>query len=113
MVPGVREKENLTSYRAQILAAFEVPFLYSVLAAFSTWLLLAGYVLCPSAYGVIKSSQAVHDAGKTGEIILITTRNIPAAVLAAGICLFALVVLFTLWIRQKSKYVWVSRQIFT
>ncbi len=107
-----RELSRQQQYNNLILAANRVPLVWSALAAAATWLLLAAYLLFPSAVKVVQQSQKLHNAGVVGQFIQATTVRLPVAVLAPILCAISLGVLFYVWFNQRSNCVWVARQIF-
>ena len=95
-----------------VVDASEVDFKYSLCAGLCTWALLAGFIVFPSAYGVIERSKILMESGQVGEYIQSASQRIPYICLASIFCGLATAGLVLLWARWKHNLIWVGHNIF-
>lgn len=98
-------------YETMILEAHEAHIGWNVCASGGAWALLAGYLLCPAAYGALQSPKTIKVAGEVGHFVQNVSFKLPAIVLSSIICGLASLCLFFLWQRRRENVLWVSRQI--
>lgn len=75
-----------TRYMEMLLSLDKIPRIHNILASFSGWLVLAGFVVFPGTFTSIKGLS--DDPGLAGEAshILDRVQNIPLPVVAAVCC---------------------------
>ncbi|KAG4440533.1 hypothetical protein IFR05_004003 [Cadophora sp. M221] len=109
-----RQNSVQTRYMNMLLAMDTIPRLHNILAAFFTWILLAGFVLFP---GTFTSLQSLEDkpevsSSETASAILKTVKNIPLLVIAGSCCGIGALGMIWLWMKWRSNYVWLLNRIF-
>ncbi|KAF8466353.1 hypothetical protein BDZ91DRAFT_633404, partial [Kalaharituber pfeilii] len=119
--PGV----PTSRYIHMLLSLDTISKLYNLLAAFSTWILLAGYVLLPGTFvslqnlpddpppSVDPASAEKPDAAETIKRWLLTQiRNTPLLYLATFCTAVGALGMLALWFRWRKNYVWIINRIF-
>ena len=48
-----------------------------MLASLFTWLLLAGFIILPMTFSLIRNSRALDDIGKAGKVVFGAIQNLP------------------------------------
>ncbi|OJD21251.1 hypothetical protein ACJ73_07411 [Blastomyces percursus] len=79
-----------TPYMAMLLRAERIPILHNMLAAFFTWILLAGYLVFPGTFTSIRASSALQpgaDKGAPTNMVAHAVQNAPLLWIAAICCL--------------------------
>lgn len=97
-----------TRYVRMLLALDEIPELYKLLAAFFTWILLAGFILFPGTFASWDNQPAGSTASQIAEVI----NHVPLLVIAwictgVGGC-----GMIWLWWRWHDNYIWIVNRIF-
>lgn len=93
-------------YRDMVLGADRVPLRYNLMAAFSTWILLAGYMVLP---GIFKSL----DLPMLQDHNLLVGNQQNAILSIAGVCgLAGLIGIVYLWHRWCDNYIWLIGRLF-
>jgi hypothetical protein len=49
----------------------------NMLASIFTWLLLAGFIILPATFALIRNSHALDGMGKAGKVVISAAQNIP------------------------------------
>lgn len=93
------------SYRNMVLDAYEVPLPYNLAAAFSTWILLAGYVVLPGAF------KSLDLPLLQGHILPVGQQNAIISI-ASVCCATGLVGISCLWFRFRHNYIWLIGSLF-
>ena len=106
-------------YIHMLLSIDTIPKIYNFLAALSTWILLAGYVLLPGAFtslqnmpAPVDSSDPDYDPNVVQTWILERVRNTPLLYIASAYSTFGVLGMCLLWFRWRSNYVWIINRIF-
>lgn len=97
-----------TRYVRMLLALDDIPELYKLLAAFFTWILLAGFILFPGTFASWENQPAGSTASQIAEVI----NHVPLLVIAwlctgVGGC-----GMIWLWWRWHDNYIWIVNRIF-
>ncbi|CAE6487234.1 unnamed protein product [Rhizoctonia solani] len=108
--PLGHRKESTTSvqsrYSEMTMDYFEsIPAKYNTYAGFFTWILLAGFVLGPSA------QQAATQAG-LGETYRRVVRKVPLLALSIVCSGIGMSGIFFLWFRWRKNYMWLIHKVF-
>lgn len=117
--PGV----PTSRYIHMLLSIDSIPKIYNLLAAFSTWILLAGYVLLPGTFTSLQNIPTPidpsdpeynpNDPPNAVEVwILERVRNTPLLVIAAICSALGVIGMCGLWFRWRRNYVWIINRIF-
>lgn len=102
-----------TRYEKMLLE--EVPWYLNLLAEFTHWMLLAGYLVIPGMFTLLQKSESLEkNLGKTeaGKAIVNTIKNPP--LVAIAVFLFVLGAVLTVWLfwKQKHNYIWLVNRLF-
>lgn len=97
-----------TRYVEMLLALDDIPNLYKVLAAFFTWILLAGFILFPGTF----ATWADKPAGTTEHELASIINNVPLLVIAWVCTGIGGLGMLWLWWRWRKNYVWIVNRIF-
>jgi hypothetical protein len=112
----VRTPSVQTRYMNMLLAIDQIPRFYNILAACSTWLLLAGYLVFPSTFTSLSKSDVLNtDNGEDAVVkkaILKTVKNAPFLWIAGACCIIGGAGMVWLWVRWRDNYVWLINRIF-
>ncbi|KAF9737677.1 hypothetical protein PMIN03_000147 [Paraphaeosphaeria minitans] len=102
-----------TRYIDMLLELDAVPKLHNILASFSTWILLAGYIVFPATFSKLddKALDAKADSALKAHA-LATVRNVPLLYVAAFACGVGAAGCAWLWCKHRGNYVWVINRIF-
>ncbi|KAI0836085.1 hypothetical protein F5Y06DRAFT_288625 [Hypoxylon sp. FL0890] len=93
-----------------VIEAYELPKLYNVLAALSSWLLLAGFVIFPGTFTSLqKADLTTTEAGKVLHRIV---QNTPLLGIAIVCYVLGSVGTGILWWLFKQNSVWLNEKIF-
>ena len=117
--PGV----PTSRYIHMLLSIDSIPKIYNLLAAFSTWILLAGYVLLPGTFTSLQNIPTPVDSSDPDynpndppnavEVwILERVRNTPLLFIAAICSALGVIGMCGLWFRWRRNYVWIINRIF-
>lgn len=83
---------------------------WNILAAASTWVLLAGFIVLPGTYNNFQKSdtlaEAKQDQSDVGNKILASISNIGLLVVASILCGMGILGIIGLWWKWKENYVW-------
>jgi hypothetical protein len=97
------------SYRNMVLDAYEVPLPYNLVASFSTWILLAGYVVLPGAFKSLDWPMLQDHILPVGNQQ--SQRNAIISV-ASICCATGLLGISYLWLRFRHNYIWLIESLF-
>ncbi|KAL6719960.1 hypothetical protein ACLMJK_001881 [Lecanora helva] len=104
-----------TPYITMLLSLDTIPRTHNVLAAFSTWILLAGFLIVPGTFTSMEKSKAVKDI-EGGNVVVKeaveTVRNVGLMWIAGGLGVVGGVGVGGLWWRWRGNYVWLVQRIF-
>lgn len=104
--PGMPNRRSSSRYSQMTEDYFEsIPALYNTLAGWFTWVLLAGFVLGPSAQ---QAAQQV-DAGEIYNKVVTKVPLLAISIACSGV---GAVGMIWLWIRWSNNYVWLIHKIF-
>ena len=104
-----------TAYTRMLLEIDTIPTSHNFLAAFSAWILLAGFLIVPGTFTSIQTSQTLQQAAKDNVIagkILDTVKHASLLWTACGCCGVGVSGLLWLWWRWRGNYVWLINKIF-
>ncbi|KAF7894692.1 uncharacterized protein EAF01_010142 [Botrytis porri] len=107
-----RHEYGETSYINMLLQLDNIPQIYSILASFFTWILLAGYIVLPATFTSLQSSRIpTSEISKAGKLILKTYQNLPLLWIAAILCAIGASGMGWLWWMWKMNYIWILNRI--
>ncbi|KAF1970737.1 hypothetical protein BU23DRAFT_556459 [Bimuria novae-zelandiae CBS 107.79] len=113
--PGLQRRHTTakTKYIDMLLGLDNVPKLHNILASFSTWILLAGYIVFPATFNKLNDKELDNKADTRLESqALKTVRNVPLLYVAAFACGIGVLGCLWLWWKHRKNYVWVVNRIF-
>jgi hypothetical protein len=109
-----RANSGHTRYMRMLLALDTIPRLHNILAAFFTWILLAGFVIFPGTFTSLDSlsdSDAIKNNSAASEIFK-SVKNVPLLVIAGICCGIGAGGMLWLWWTWRKNYVWLLNRIF-
>ena len=98
-----------------LLGLDTVPRSHNLLASFSTWILLAGFIVVPGTFVSIEESKAVQEGAKSSKVthaVLDTVKHASLMWVAGLCCAVGGAGMVWLWWRWRHNYVWVINKIF-
>ena len=100
-----------------LLSLDEVAALWNILAAVSTWLVLAAFLVIPGTFTTFKDSQAFKDAddGSKNDVahaILRTVAHIGLLWVSGIFAIVGALGCLCCWVRWRYNYVWLINRIF-
>lgn len=104
-----------TRYTGMLLNLDTIPWSHNLLASFSTWILLAGFLIVPGTFTSIEKSQVLQEHAKENAIaekILDEVKHASLLYIAFTCCLLGSSGLLWLWWRWRTNYVWLINKIF-
>ncbi|TQW01636.1 hypothetical protein IF2G_10833 [Cordyceps javanica] len=91
-----------------ILDCYDVPWKYPLQASIASWMLLAGYLVLPSAFNSMKKSS-IKMVGQAADLL---EKNVPLLWLAGCLCGISTLWISWLCVRMRKNYVWLGKNIF-
>ena len=104
-----------TRYVDMLLGLDEVPRSHNLLASFSTWILLAGYIVVPGTFVSIEHSKALREGATHNHVehaLLDTVKHTSLIWVASLCCAVGATGMIWLWWRWRQNYVWLINKIF-
>lgn len=104
-----------TRYIDMLLGLDEVPRSHNLLAAFSTWILLAGFIVVPGTFVSIEHSKTLQQGAKNSKVahaFLDTVKHASLIFVASLCCGMGSAGMVWLWWRWRHNYVWLINKIF-
>ena len=98
-----------------LLSLDDIPRRHNLLAAFSTWILLAGFLIVPGTFtSVEKSHRLAEEAAQTAitNTIFHKIKHVPLLWIACSCCVVGGSGLAWLWWRWRQNYVWLINKLF-
>ncbi|KAJ7088634.1 hypothetical protein C8R44DRAFT_751746 [Mycena epipterygia] len=106
-----RADSQNTRYMNMLLALDGIPRLYNLLAAFFTWILLAGFVLLPGTFTSLKSAEGNVQNENEKEVIQ-AIQHVPLFIIAFVCSGIGALGMIWLWWRWNKNYIWLNNRIF-
>jgi hypothetical protein len=85
-----------------------IPLIHSILASASTWLLLAGFVILPTAFETLDSAKL----SGTSQTIYRSVHHVPILILASISSIFGVLGMLFVWLKNRMNYIWITDKIF-
>ncbi|KAF8201176.1 hypothetical protein K438DRAFT_1582091 [Mycena galopus ATCC 62051] len=104
-----RADSQNTRYMNMLLALDGIPRLHNMLAAFFTWILLAGFILLPGTFTNLQSKEGTN--GDETELID-AVQHVPLFVIAFACSGIGVLGMLWLWWRWNQNYIWLNNRIF-
>ncbi|KAJ6598459.1 hypothetical protein DFH09DRAFT_1258483 [Mycena vulgaris] len=106
-----RADSQNTQYMNMLLALDGIPRLHNILAAFFTWILLAGFVLLPGTFTSLQTagSSAQNEREKA---VLRAVQHLSLFVVAFVCSGIGALGMLWLWWRWNRNYIWLNNRIF-
>ena len=104
-----------TRYVDMLLGLDAIPRSHNLLASFSTWILLAGFVVVPGTFVSVENSKMLQEGAKSNavdDVLLKTVKHAPLIWVAGSCGLIGGAGMVWLWWRWRSNYVWLINKIF-
>lgn len=106
-----------TQYMSMLLHLDEIPRLHNILAALSTWILLAGFLVVPGTFTSFKDSATFENASQENSntveaAILHSINHIGLLWVSGACCIIGALGACALWLRWRKNYVWLINRIF-
>lgn len=98
-----------------LLGLDEIPRSHNLLASFSTWILLAGFIVVPGTFVSVEDSKALQKDAKHNKWeheLLSTVKHASLIWVAMFCCVVGSAGMVWLWWRWRSNYVWLINKIF-
>lgn len=107
----------MTQYIAMLLSLDEINKFYNLVAALSTWLILAAFLVLPGTFTSFKNSEAFQsadDSQKTSvaNTIVHSAAHIGLLWLSVVFCSIGGFGCLFLWFRWRRNYVWLLNKVF-
>ncbi|KAJ7472323.1 hypothetical protein B0H11DRAFT_1729668 [Mycena galericulata] len=106
-----RADSQNTRYMNMLLALDGIPRLHNILAAFFTWILLAGFVLLPGTFSSLQSAGSDVDNQDEKEAID-AVQHLPLFVVAFVCSGIGALGMLWLWWRWSRNFIWLNNRIF-
>lgn len=104
---------DYTQYMNMHLQLDEISTRHYILAGFSTWILLAGFIFFPGTFASLRNSETAKGSGEEpDQAILNTVQNVPLIWLAGFCCGFGALGMSWLWWRWQENYLWLIDRLF-
>ncbi|KAJ7319065.1 hypothetical protein DFH08DRAFT_970962 [Mycena albidolilacea] len=103
-----RADSQNTRYMNMLLALDGIPRVHNMLAAFFTWILLAGFVLLPGTFTSLQSAGA----GANEKALIDAVQHVPLFVIAFVCSGIGVLGMLWLWWRWNQNYIWLNNRIF-
>jgi len=107
-----RQNSVQTRYMDMLLALDTIPRLHTILAAFFTWILLAGFIIFPGTFTALGSLQGEQSASEATQYFFKSVKNVPLLVIAGVCCGIGVAGMLWLWWTWRKNYVWLLNKIF-
>jgi hypothetical protein len=101
-----------TPYIEMCFWAINAPTEYSIIAACCSWLTLAGFLVLPSTFSSLASSNILNSS-ESGKLIRVTIESIPRLWIAVACCVAGNSGTLLLWFLWRGNYVWLINEIFS
>ncbi|KAJ7678141.1 hypothetical protein DFH06DRAFT_1316920 [Mycena polygramma] len=108
MVMQRADSQN-TRYMNMLLALDGIPRLHNLLAAFFTWILLAGFVLLPGTFTSLRGTSVDNENEKA---VIDAVQHVPLFVIAFVCSGVGVLGMLWLWWRWNQNYIWLNNRIF-
>ena len=98
-----------------LLGLDSVPSSHNLLAAFCTWILLAGFIVVPGTFASIDHSKQLQQGAKNSKVehaVLESVKHASLMVVAGLCCAVGGAGMIWLWWRWRHNYVWLINKIF-
>lgn len=104
-----------TRYVDMLLDMDNIPRSHNLLASFSTWILLAGFIVVPGTFVSVEDNKTLQKGAKNSKVehaVLDTVKHASLIWVAGFCCLVGSAGMVWLWWRWRSNYVWLINKIF-
>ena len=104
-----------TRYVDMLLGLDEIPRSHNLFASFSTWILLAGFIVIPGTFEGVADSKMLQEGAKHNQVehaVLNTVKHASLMGVATCCCVIGSAGMVWLWWRWRKNYVWLINKIF-
>lgn len=104
-----------TRYVDMLLGLDTIPRSHNLFASFSTWILLAGFIVVPGTFVSVEDSKMLQQGAKNSKVehaVLNTVKHASLMWVAGFCCVVGGSGMVWLWWRWRSNYVWLINKIF-
>lgn len=104
-----------TRYVDMLLGLDTIPRSHNLFASFSTWILLAGFIVVPGTFVSVEDSKTLQKGAKDSKVehaVLNTVKHASLIWIAGFCCVIGGTGMVWLWWRWRSNYVWLINKIF-
>lgn len=98
-----------------LLSLDTIPRSHNLFASFSTWILLAGFLIVPGTFTSVEKSSTVQKDAKQNAAaneVLQKVKHASLLWIAFSCCMIGCGGLMWLWWRWRGNYVWLINKIF-
>ena len=103
-----------TQFMNILLQAEQIPILDNILASFSTWFLLAGYLVFPATFTSLRKSSALqssNDVNMPKKMVAHAVQNAPVLLVAAICCCVGCFGMLWFWNKWSRVFTWVINRL--
>ena len=104
-----------TRYVDMLLGLDTIPRSHNLFASFSTWILLAGFIVVPGTFVSVEDNKRLQKDAKDSRVdhaVLNTVKHASLIWVAGSCCLVGGAGMVWLWWRWRRNYVWLINKIF-
>lgn len=104
-----------TRYVDMLLGMDNIPRSHNLFASFSTWILLAGFIVVPGTFVSVEDNKTLQKGAKNSKVehaVLDTVKHASLMWVAGFCCLVGSAGMVWLWWRWRRNYVWLINKIF-
>jgi hypothetical protein len=101
-----------TRYVSMLLHLDDIPRLHNILAAFFTWILLAGFLVIPGTFTSFKNHTSGSNDNAVEEAIVQSIAHVGLLWVSGAFCVVGVVGCCWLWFLWRQNYVWLINKIF-
>ena len=98
-----------------LLGMDNIPRSHNLFASFSTWILLAGFIVVPGTFVSVEDNKTLQKGAKNSKVehaVLDTVKHASLMWVAGFCCLVGSAGMVWLWWRWRRNYVWLINKIF-
>ncbi|CAF9926293.1 MAG: hypothetical protein ALECFALPRED_003409 [Alectoria fallacina] len=113
--PYIPQPSSQTRYVDMLLGLDTIPRSHNLFASFSTWILLAGFIVVPGTFVSVEDSKTLQKGAENSKVehaVLNTVKHASLIWVAGFCCVIGGAGMVWLWWRWRSNYIWLINKIF-